>query len=169
MDRQLLLALVIVFGLLLLALMITGWRTRRMRQRELPAPPTAPVPPADVVAAFTGKYVATSRADQPLERIVAHGLGFRGKATTTVTADGILIDRVGERAVWIPRQSISDVRRSTWTIDRVVEPDGLNLIAWSFGGIDVDTTLRLDDPAGFDDAISPLLTSAPTDPEGAAS
>lgn len=168
MDRSLLLALVIVFGLLLLALMIAGWRTRRRRQGELPEPPSAPHELAAVLGSFAGKYVATSRAGEPLERIVSHGLGFRGKATTAVTADGILIERVGERAVWIPQSSITDVRRATWTIDRVVEPDGLNLIEWSFGGLTVDTTLRLDEPAAFDVAAATLLTADP-DPEGAAS
>lgn len=177
MDRSLLLAIVIVFGLMLLALMFAGWRTRRARQSELPLPPEAPVELGSPLGVFAGKYVATSHADRPLDRIVSHGLGFRGKATTTVTEAGILIDRVGERAVWITRDAITAVGRATWTIDRVVEEDGLTLVQWAFGGLSVETTLRLDDPTGFDRAVDGIretgapddLPDAPTDEEGSRS
>jgi hypothetical protein len=147
-------AIVIVFGALLLALMIAGWRTRRARQQDYAAPPVISEDLGDLVGEFAGKYVATCRGGEPLERIVSHGLGFRGKATISITALGILVDRVGERALWIPFTAMRDVRRATWTIDRVVETDGLHLIEWTLGDRVVDTTLRVDEPTAFDAALT---------------
>ena len=160
-----LLAIVIAFGVLLLALMVVGWLGRRRRQRGFPVPPAVPAELGGVQGVFAGKYVATSRGGLPLERIVAHGLGFRGGATATVASAGILIDRVGERAVWIPLADVRDVRRATWTIDRVVETDGLTLVQWQLGDLVVDTTLRLDEPSGFDAAIAALVPTLPAPSE----
>jgi len=147
-------AIVVAIGGLLLALMIAGWRTRRARQQDFAAPPAVPEDTGALVGEFAGKYVATCRGGLPLERIVSHGLGFRGKATISVTALGILVDRVGERALWLPFTAVRDVRRATWTIDRVVETDGLHLIEWTLGDRVVDTTLRVDEPAAFDAALA---------------
>lgn len=153
MDRSILLAIVIAFGALLLALMVVGWRSRRARQLDYAAPPAVPENTGALIGAFSGKYVATCRGGEPLERIVTHGLGFRGAATISITALGILIDRVGERALWIPTAAVNEVGRATWTIDRVVETDGLHFIDWTLGDLIVDTTLRLDEPAAFDAAL----------------
>ena len=154
MDRSILLAIVIAFGALLLALMIVGWRARRARQQDYAAPPAVPENTGELIGEFAGKYVATCRGGEPLERIVSHGLGFRGTATIFVTDQGLLIDRVGERALWIPTTAVRDVGRATWTIDRVVETDGLHLIDWTLGDRVVDTTLRLDEPTAFDAALA---------------
>ena len=70
---------------------------------------------------------------------------------------GLLLARPGEVDTWIPRDALRDRRRATWTIDRVVEPDGLELVEWMLGSRSVDTYLRLDDPSGFDAALSPLI------------
>jgi hypothetical protein len=112
------------------------------------------------VGEFPGKYVATTVHDDPLERIAVHGLGFRGPVTLTVTAEGLLARITGANDVWIPRESVRDVRRATWTIDRVVEPDGLQLVSWQLGDRIVDSYFRMDAPTECGAAIQTLRQAA---------
>jgi len=145
-------AIVILMGLGFLALMLFGWARRRRRQQdvaELPATPAG----LGAEPGHHGKYVATTAAGDPYDRIAARGLGFRGFATASVHDEGLLIERVGERALWIPRAQLLGVGRATWTIDRVVEENGLHLIRWRLGERELDTYLRIDEPAAFDEAI----------------
>lgn len=159
MDRSVLLAIVLGVLVALLALMALGWRARIRRQRDVAAPKT---PPADDSGeTFTGRYVATTTAGSPLDRIAAHGLGFRSLATVGVADTGIRVVRPGNDDVWIPRSDLLGFRRATWTIDRVVEPDGLDLIEWSLGGRPVDSYFRLDDAVGFRAAMSALTKENP--------
>lgn len=153
--REALLALTILIGLVLLTLLVVGWRRRLARQRGVAAVP--PVPSlAPGATELRGKYVATTAAGDPYDRIAGSGLGFRGDAVASVHAEGVLVRRTGELDVWIPRDALIGVDRATWTIDRVVEGDGLHLIRWRLGDREVDTYLRLDVPAAFDAALAEL-------------
>lgn len=156
MDRTVLLIVTIVFGLAMLALLLLGWRARRRRQSGVPAPEAAPADLAGPLERFAGKYVATTEAGQPLERIAVHGLGFRGPVTATVAPAGLLL-RLPDGETWIPASDLRDLRAATWTIDRVVEPDGLQLVAWRLGDREVDTYLRIDDAKAFVAALNKLL------------
>jgi hypothetical protein len=150
-------AIVIGILVLLLVLMYTGWRARQRRQRDVAAP--LPVP-ADLGAArgtFNGKYVATTAAGRPLDRIAVRGLGFRSAASLTVTDTGLLVQRPGSDDLWIPRADIVDRRTATWTIDRVVERDGLELVEWRLGDNPVDSYFRLAEPLEFERALEQLL------------
>ncbi|MDO5662780.1 MAG: hypothetical protein Q4G40_08800, partial [Brachybacterium sp.] len=77
-------ALALLFAGIVL-LMWLGWRARRRAQADVPAP----APDADLADRPGGLahrdvpavYVATTRAERPLERIVAHGLGVRSPAS----------------------------------------------------------------------------------------
>ncbi len=157
--RFVLLLIVILIGIMLLGLMVVGWVRRRRRQRDLA--PLMPVPalPAGAIE-HRGSYVATTTAGDAYDRIAAGGLGFRGAAVASVHASGVLVRRTGEVDLWIPKVDLLDAGRATWTIDRVVEPDGLTMLRWRLGDREVDTYLRLDDPRGFDVAIAPLLPVA---------
>jgi len=155
MTREILLAVTIAIGVALLVLMIVGWAARRRRDADLPELPPAPAALEDA-RAFPGKYVATTRAGEPLERVAARGLAFRGPATAFVDERGVLIRRAGERDVWIERAAMRGLGRATWTIDRVVERDGLHVVRWALGERELDTYLRLDEPAAFDAVIAPM-------------
>lgn len=157
--RFVLLLIVILIGIMLLGLMVVGWVRRRRRQRDLA--PLMPVPalpaggdPVVGVASGRRRDVAAAMLDR------AGGLGFRGAAVASVHASGVLVRRTGEVDLWIPKVDLLDAGRATWTIDRVVEPDGLTMLRWRLGDREVDTYLRLDDPRGFDVAIAPLLPVA---------
>ncbi|GAB2971320.1 PH-like domain-containing protein [Frigoribacterium salinisoli] len=142
----------------LLALMVLAWRGRGRRQADVPAPEPAPADLGPARLEVDGAYVATTRGDDPLDRVVVHGLGFRGRAVVSVHDAGVRLEIAGVPAFVVPAPCLRDVRRATWTIDRVVERDGLVLLAWTLGGTPVDTYLRLpDDPRPFLEAVRPLL------------
>jgi len=157
MNRPELMAITIVFLVLLLVLMYLGWRGRQRRQKNVARPLTPPVRLGAAVGTFGGRYVATTTAGDPLDRIAVNGLGFRSVASLTVTESGMLVQRPGNDDLWIPRANVRDRRTATWTIDRVVEPDGLELVEWTLGEASVDSYFRLDEPLAFEKAFAQLL------------
>ena len=162
MNRPELMAITVAFLALLLLLMFLGWRARQRRQKNVAVPLT---PPADLGAplgTFDGKYVATTASGNPLDRIAVHGLGFRSSVSLTVTDTGLLVQRPGSDDVWIPRADVLDRRSATWTIDRVVEPGGLDLVEWKLGDATVDSYFRMIDPDAFEKAIDQLLPKKAT-------
>lgn len=159
MDRPVLMAIVIVFLIAMLALLALGWRSRKRRQRDLAAPQTPPTELGSAVGTFAGKYVATTASGEPYDRIAVHGLGFRGAATLTVTSTGLLVQRPGEMDFWVAAGELRGIRRATWTIDRVVEADGLQLIEFDLGDRVVDGYFRMDEPEAFENALAPLIAT----------
>lgn len=147
---------VIVIAVPAAILAVWGWRRRLRRQQAVPDLPVVPAG-LEVVSAHRGKYVATTTQGAPLDRITVRGLAFRGLATVVVTADGLIVARDGERDLWIARAALVGIDRATWTIDRVVERNGLHLVRWRLADREVDTYLRLDEPREFDDAVASLI------------
>lgn len=152
MDRPFLLALVLAFLVILLALMLFGWRRRQRSQAGLPRPLGLPDDPGEELLTAHALYVATTIAEQPLNRIAVAGLGYRARATVGVTAGGLTLSIPGQSTIFIPASDIRAVEKATWTIDRVVEQDGLVLVRWALGGaeavtVDVDSYFRLGDAA----------------------
>ncbi|HWL02881.1 MAG TPA: hypothetical protein VNQ52_10985 [Microbacteriaceae bacterium] len=134
-------------------LMIWGWRRRVRRQQNAVEPlPEAPAV-LEGAAPHRGKYVATTTAGDPYDRIAVRGLAFRGFATIAANAAGILVARDGEADIWIAADRIVGIDRATWAIDRVVEGSGLHLVRWRHGEREVDTYLRLDEPGLLDEEL----------------
>ena len=156
MDRGILQALVLVFLAVLLLLMVLGWRARQRRQRDIVPLTTAPADLGAIVASLAGKYVATTASGDPLDRIAVRGLGFRSNVIAVISESGILLQLPGDD-LFIPLADLRDIRRATWTIDRVVEKDGLHLIEWMLGDRVVDSYLRMDEPTEFEQAVTSLL------------
>lgn len=140
-----------VFFVGIVAAMWFGWSRQRARQETIYPEPAA-VPSADVAEQLRidVAYVATTRGDDPFARLMAHGLGVRGKATFTARADGIVIDRDGERSFFIPAADIAGAEPASTAIDRGVEAGGLVAIAWKLGALPVVTTLRPAHPSDKD-------------------
>lgn len=157
MDRPALMAIVLALLVVLLALMVLGWSARRKRQAAVAAPSAVPESVGELVFTGTGRYVATTVAGDPLDRIAVRGLGFRGGVTLTVTTLGMIVALVGRDEFWIPAAEIRDQRRATWTIDRVVETDGLQLIQWNLGGQIVESYFRFDSPTALEHAVEQLI------------
>ena len=162
---QWLILLSVLIPLALIALgMILGWRALRRRAGDVTG--LAPVP-ADAGAPTLTEdllYVATTRAEQPLQRIAVKGLGFRARAVLAVSRAGIRLDLAGGQPGFIPASAILGVGRATWTIDRVVSNDGLVFVRWN-APTGLDSYLRSADPAALVAAIENIL---PTRKEAAA-
>jgi hypothetical protein len=78
-----------------------------------------------------------------LERVWAYGLGIRGKADIQTSNEGLSIFRQGERDLLIPFSSIISLDRSSATIDRGVERDGLAQLRWMLGSTEIITSFRI--------------------------
>lgn len=144
--------------------MLRGWRAREARQADIPPP--APVP-AEALAGgsdpgVAGQYVATTSSDDLLDRIVAHGLGHRGRAVLRTGDTGVLIERVGEPDLWVPRADLRAVRLGSGQAQKAFEAGGLILITWQLGDREVDTGFRADDPAQHIATASALTALVPT-------
>ncbi len=173
MDRLLPTLIIALVILGVFALMLHGWASRRRRQSGLARPVPAPEALGSASLVVDGWYVATTVADEPLERIAVHGLGFRARATASVHPEGLVLTVRGQSPMLIEPSALRGAGRATWAIDRVVERDGLVLVGWMLGVSPVDSYLRIPEPADAAALVAALqaLTPAPaTDPaEGIAS
>lgn len=140
-------AIVIALLALLLTLMYVGWKARQRRQAKLPRPRPVPDAPGARILTQNLFYVASTLADQPLNRIAVSGLGYRARASVIVFESGVALQIPGEPDAFLPAADITGVDRATWTIDRVVERDGLVRIAWRLGDTAIDSYLRVSEPA----------------------
>jgi hypothetical protein len=139
-------------GLILLAVaalfvaMVRTWRTRVRKQTDAVPPVGVPTDLPPAAGSWDGFTVATTRADQPLERITAGGLGFRGRGGVTVHQTGVVLHLAGETDRWIAADLVRGADRATAAIDRVVEPGGLVRLRWTAtgaaGATDLDTYFR---------------------------
>lgn len=171
MDRLLPALLLGAVALLAGLGMVLSWRARRRRGAAIGTPLPAPVDAGAPLAAAEVLYVATTIAGQPLQRVAVPGLGFRARGSALVHPIGIVLDLDGGAPVLLPAEGL-EVGRATWAIDRVVEPEGLLLLAWTLGATRVETALRTPDPAAGRTleaaarSIIPSSASAPgTEPE----
>jgi len=156
-------------------LMVVGWRALRRRQTDVSGLGPVPGDPGEAALTEDLLYVATTRAEQPLQRIAVKGLGFRARAVLTVTSRGILLDLAGAEPGFIPAAALQGVGRATWTIDRAISNDGLVFVRWSDGAgagasrstasgpadsgpaASLDSYFRSADPAALVAAIEPLI------------
>lgn len=157
-TRTRLLIYVLIGFAVIIALAILGWSLRRRRQRAIPAPEPMPADIGELLGEFDGFYVSTTLDGQPLNRVAVRGLGFRARATIAVADLGVVLALPGNN-VFIPRESIREVTLANYTIDRVVESDGLVLLAWSLGDTKLDSYLRVDETAQLVEAISKLIAT----------
>lgn len=149
MDRLPIAAVVLVALAVVFALLARGWRARMRRQEQLGQLAEPPADLGDVALSEDLLYVATTRADAPLDRIAVAGLGFRARAVVTVAAGGVLLELAGARPAFIPSDAIRGAGRATWTVDRVVNADGLVFLRWVLGATEVDSYFRSADPAAL--------------------
>ena len=159
-TRTRLLVYVLVGFAVILGLIALGWATRRRRQKDIPETEPLPADPGALRAEFEGFYVSTTLDGQPLNRVAVRGLGFRARATIAVTDSGVILALPGN-TVFIPRATIREVTRSNYTIDRVVEPGGLVLLAWTLGDTRLDSYLRVENTAGLVAELESLLAAGP--------
>lgn len=164
MTRELAVIITAGVALVALGLMALAWRRRLRRDRALSVPLGVP-DPASIRQRREVLYVATTRHEQPLERLAIRPLAYRARGEAILTDDGLALSLDGADTVFLASDRLVAVGRSTWTIDRVVEPGGLVRIIWlTPEGERVDSYLRLTsgDPSTFISSLAPLCQASPT-------
>ena len=149
MRRELAVIVMLAVACTILALMLWGWARRRRRDLGVTAPfdtRTETEVAAHGGETIGGLYVASTAHRAPLDRLAIAGLSFRAQTTITVSIAGVALNLAGERPVLLAAETLVGVERATWTVGRIVEPNGLVLIAWrTTSGTVVDSYLRLQD------------------------
>ncbi len=151
----------IIFGL-----MLWGWRARSQRAGSIVMFSVASSPDAREYAVF---YVATTRADNFLERVNLPGFAFRGYGTVVIDKDAVVCELLSGERLCIPAHQFRGSMRTTTVIDKVVEKDGLQTIVWetttrSESVVELATHLRLVRPSdlgSFNESMQ-ALRSIPT-------
>jgi hypothetical protein len=140
------------FAVLALAA-FASWRVRILRQQQVLQKPV------EVLGSTSGYkcfYVATTFADRPLERVVAHGLAHRGEAYLTIKDSGLEISRKGEMSFFVPKADLIQVGRLSAVIDRAVEKDGLVSVSWTLGSQKLESHFRFVDSQIRENSLSHL-------------
>ncbi|WAC68961.1 hypothetical protein [Microbacterium sp. SL75] len=166
MSREGALLVMVGVAVVLLALLAWAWVRRTRRDARYSAPVGELAEGAVETAVFSGLYVATTRHDEPLERLAIKGLGFRSRLDVTVTTAGVALDLRGQPRIVLDRDRLVDAAQATVAIDRVVERDGLTRVSWRIDDETVvDTYLRPQDASAkaLADAIRPLITTTGSD------
>ena len=127
-----------LFSIFAIIALIT-WRRRMSAQALLLE---VPVGIESSFAATNCFYVATTFSERPLERVIAHGLAHRGHARLAVTGSGVEVSRVGEFGFLIPTADLIEVSLGSAVIDRAVEKEGLVVIKWRLGAVELQTHFR---------------------------
>ena len=145
-------------------LLAIGWRNRLKRQSDVEQLPPVPAAAGEPLTAAEGQYVATTTGGDWLDRIAVHGLGIRTNATLSVYPHGVLFDRSGAPALYIPAAALGGVRQDSGMAGKFVEKDGLLVLTWLHGSHELDTGFRTRRAADKDTlyaALQELISSAP--------
>jgi hypothetical protein len=138
---------------------IRAWRSRAAKQEaDFAQPPMALGDAGKQLVKVRAFYVATTYADNYLERVRAYGLGIRGLAHAIVFEGGLQLIRKGERPLAIEKSSIESLSTNQVTIDRVTEAKGILTIDWSQDSNKFSTHLRVVDQGDRAALISALET-----------
>jgi hypothetical protein len=156
--------------------MLRGWRGRAESQSALPEPAEVPEelgstgPPAELVA--EGVYVSTTLAGQPLERVVAHGLGTRSAVHVVVEASTprrLALVRPGTRSFAVPATDLVGAHRSRGQAGKFTfGKEGIVVVTWRLGGTELDTGVRCRHRADADRLVAAVAELAGTGSQEAA-
>ncbi|SEH81981.1 hypothetical protein SAMN04489835_4519 [Mycolicibacterium rutilum] len=141
-------AIVAVLIAVLIQAMMRGWRRRAERQAELigslpPMPDT--VGPA-IVPPTKGLYVGSTLVPHWNDRVAVGDLGFRTKAVLTRYPEGIMLQRSGGMPIWIPDESITEIRTERGIAGKALTHEGILAIRWRLpSGTEIDTGFRAND------------------------
>ena len=150
-------AVLVVVIAVVIQLMMRGWRRRAEGQEELTG--TLPDMPDAVGAATTtlrGVYVGCTLAPAWNERITAGDLGYRSKAVLTRYPEGILLERVRAKPIWIPQEAITAVRTERGMAGKVAARNSILAIRWRLpSGVEIDTGFRANDRGEYENWLEP--------------
>jgi hypothetical protein len=137
-------AVLVVVIAVVIQLMMRGWRRRAQQQEELLGDlPDVPHQVGPAAIATRGLYCGCTMAPAWNDRITAGDLGYRSKAVLTRYPEGILLERIRAKPLWMPRQSITAIRMERGIAGKVVARIGVLAIRWRLpSGVEIDTGFR---------------------------
>lgn len=129
MSRPVFAILAIAVVVVLLLVMWLGWRARTRRDAGVHGSSDAPSGP--IIAEFSRVlYVSTTPLGEPLVRVAAPGLRFRGQSEIWVHEDGVTVTVVGEDPVHFDSSQIRGTASAGRRVGKAVETNGLGLLLW---------------------------------------
>ena len=133
-------------------LMMRGWRRRAQRQAELIGDlPGVPDQVGTATTTIRGVYVGCTLSPAWNDRITAGDLGYRSKAVLTRYPEGILLERIRAKPIWIPQESITAVRTERGMTGKVAARNSILAIRWRLpSGVEIDTGFRANDRGEYD-------------------
>lgn len=145
-------AVLVVVVAAMIQLMMRGWRRRGRRQEELiGALPDMPAEVGSATIATRGMYVGCTMAPAWNDRIAAGDLGYRSKAVLTRYPEGIMVQRISARPIWIPQESITAIRTERGIAGKVAARNGILAIRWRLpSGVEIDTGFRANNRREYD-------------------
>jgi hypothetical protein len=145
-------AVLVVAIAVAIQLMMLGWRRRSERQAELIGElPNVPDEVGPATTTIRGMYVGSTLAPKWNERITAGDLGYRSKAVLTRYPEGILLERIRAKPIWIPQESISVVRTERGMAGKIAARNGILAIRWRLpSGVEIDTGFRAGNRSEYD-------------------
>jgi hypothetical protein len=137
-------AVLVVVITILIQLMMRGWRHRAQRQlRLLGELPEMPDEVGPAIITTRGHYCGCTLSPAWNDRVTAGDLGYRSKAVLTRYPEGILLERIRAKPIWIPRESITAIRMERGIAGKVVTRIGILAIRWRLpSDVEIDTGFR---------------------------
>lgn len=133
-----------------------GWRNRMARQAALPAPPALPSELGTEILRSGGLYVGTTYASSWQDRVVHAGLGLRAAAEAVLYRAGLVLERDGAEAIFIPRDAWLGARLAPGLAGKVMGDGGLLAVRWRLGDAHLDTAFRADDKTVYPAWVSAI-------------
>jgi hypothetical protein len=146
-------AVLVVLIAVIIQLMMRGWRRRGEHQAELIGSlPDVPETVGEAMVTTRGLYVGSTLAPAWNERIAAGDLGYRSKAVLTRYPEGIMLERVRAKPIWIPQESITAIRTERGIAGKVAARNGILAIRWRLPlGVEIDTGFRANNRDEYSD------------------
>lgn len=159
MERALLTLLIVLAVAAAFGLMFLGWRRAAARAAHI-AEPAAPFAATLVAGPWEGRFLGTTYAGRWLDRVHAHSLGLRSRASVAVTQLGISVERPGARSFGVPWKDVVGVRADSGIAGRAYETGGIIVVTFRLGEETLDFGVRF---PGTADHVAALAAMTPTE------
>lgn len=151
MSRPVFAILVISIIAIALIAMYLGWRARSRRDAGVRTAATAPS--GALIAEFARVfYISTTPVGEPLVRVAAPGLRYRGRADIEVREDGVTLAIDGEQPVHFAASQLRGGGSGARRVGKAVEQGGLALMRWIPDAVGEQPERELESGFRFDGA-----------------
>ncbi len=133
MSRPLFALIVVAVITLVFLAMWLGWRARA--RRDSAVRPSQQAPEGALLAEFARVlYVSTTPVGEPLARVAAPGLRYRGSARVAVFEGGVTVEIAGEDPLHFAASQLRGSGSAGRRVGKAVESGGLALMRWNAEG-----------------------------------